>query len=171
MVLKTFFGALICAVIGAIIGPSICASFTTVYVFQTGEYRILGALIGAILGALVALVSSGSPPKKLSLEFELKEGEQILTEVKALYSFSSGSSHGRMRITNQRFLFKSESTSMEWVWEYISDVHRVKSLGINTHFIELTTTAGNQKRFRLDDNDISIENLLEIFNNNMVKNR
>jgi len=45
LIMKTVLvGALVGAVIGALIGPTVFSWFITVYVFQEGEYRILGSL-------------------------------------------------------------------------------------------------------------------------------
>ena len=51
---RALAGAAIGAIIGGIVGPHVAAEFTRVYVFQAPEYRILGAIIGAALGALIA---------------------------------------------------------------------------------------------------------------------
>ncbi len=134
---KTLIGALIGAILGAVAGPYVAADFTTVYVFQAGEYRILGAFIGAILGALI-LYSVGKGKHKIL--FESKEGEKTLVQVDASYEFQTG----KMRITDRRILFRSDASTIELPFESILEVETAKTLGILPNAILIRTAGGNK---------------------------
>jgi ABC-type transporter Mla maintaining outer membrane lipid asymmetry permease subunit MlaE len=60
----TLVWGVIGAVLGVVIGPYIAAEFTTVYVFQAGEYRILGALVGGLGFAAIGAWSAAEELKK-----------------------------------------------------------------------------------------------------------
>jgi len=139
-------GALIGAILGAVVGPYVAAEFTTVYVFQAGEYRILGALIGALLGLLIFI----GKRKKV---FESKEGEKTILQVDATYNFEPG----KMRITDQRIQFESSNSTMEIPFERILKVETAKNLGILSDAIIIQTTDRKKLKFSVANRDKIIE--------------
>lgn len=147
---KTLIGALMGAILGAVAGPYVAADFTTVYVFQAGEYRILGAFIGAILGVLISYsVGRG----KHKIVFESKEGEKTLLQVDASYEFQTG----KMRITDRRIQFVSNASTMELPFERILEVETAKNLGIVPSAILIRTAGGNKLKISVANRSKVIE--------------
>lgn len=59
-------GAAIGVVIGLLLFPYMMAEVTEVYIFQVGEYRLLGGVVGGILGSLVGWLVVREQPSRHS---------------------------------------------------------------------------------------------------------
>ena len=83
-------GALAGAILGAVLGPSIAAWFTTVYVFQEPQYRILGAIIGLLLGGAQAT----RRPSTKAVSDATSSGAQVSRPLRPSAGDGMASSHG-----------------------------------------------------------------------------